>query len=198
MRGKVTGAHSRHKMKTPETGVSGIFGCPCSSSDHDHPVQLCDEASGCPESCIFRLPAVRLRVAPSIRSSGYADERFSEFPRIAHPSAVPKVNLRVAPNPASTTGSTMNSRLSSNFASSACAADESSRPSESCTFLPYSGCILNLNPAFHPSLSQTYESPDSIALCIVLQGEKLRYQLAAGLPTVWRLGRIDLWKQVQI
>jgi len=112
----------------------------------------CDEGSGCPESCIFRLPAVILRVAPNLRSSGYADGRFSELPRIAHPSAVPTVNLRVtpnlqppavpslrlrvAPNPASTTGSMMNPRLSSNFASSACAEDESSRPSESCTFLP--------------------------------------------------------------
>jgi len=125
----------------------------------------CDEASGCPESCIFRLPVVILRVAPNLRSSGYADGRFSEFPRIAHPSAVPTVNfrvtpnfqppavsplrLRVAPNPASTTGSMMNPRLSSNFASSACAEDESSRPCESCTFLPYAGCILNLNRTFH-------------------------------------------------
>jgi len=58
----------------------------------------CDEDSGCPESCIFRLPAVILRVAPDSRSSGYADGRSSEFPRIAHPSAVPKVNFRVTPN----------------------------------------------------------------------------------------------------
>jgi len=49
----------------------------------DRPVQLYDKA----------------RVAPNIQSSGGTDGRIFEFPRITHPSAVPKVKLRVAPNP---------------------------------------------------------------------------------------------------
>jgi hypothetical protein len=136
----------RNKTKTPETGVSGVFFCV--RAVHriiDHPVQLYDEA----------------RVAPNIQSFGGTNGRIFEFPRITHPSAVPKVKLRVAPNPlvvqlrrlsslrvaphpASTAGSTMNPRQSSNFASAACAADEFSRSIGSCTFLPDPGCILNL------------------------------------------------------
>jgi len=114
----------------------------------------------------LRLPAVNLRVAPNLlvlwlrrrrvlrvssnrASLSGAEGESPGYPESSCPPAVPSLRLRVAPNPASTTGSMMNPRLSSNFASSACAADESSGTSESCTFLPYARCILNLNPTFH-------------------------------------------------
>ena len=146
-----TDRRGRNKTKTPETGVSGVFFC--FRAVHriiDRPVQVYDEA----------------RVAPNIQSSGGTDGRIFEFPRITHPSAVPKVKLRVAPNPlvvklrrlsslrvaphsASTAGSMMNPRQSSNFASSACAADESSCPFRSRQtwygFLRF----VNLDPSIH-------------------------------------------------
>ena len=52
----------------------------------------------------------------------------------------------------------------SNFASSACAADESSRPIRSCTFLPDRGCCLNLIPSTYLAASRLPQ----IASCILL------------------------------
>jgi hypothetical protein len=86
------------------------------------------------------------------------------LPRLPHPLALPTANLRVAPNlpalgvaalasprlplgPAQTAGSMMNPWPVSNFASPACAADESSRPIRSCTSLPDPGCCFNLIPS---------------------------------------------------
>jgi len=128
----------------------------------------------------------KARVAPNIQSFGGTDGRIFEFPRITHPSAVPKVKFRVAPNPivvklrrlsslrvapnsASTAGSMMNPRQSSNFRSPACAEDESSRYLGSCTFLPDPGCILNLIRPFTAACASG-ERPYSTALCIVLSG----------------------------
>jgi hypothetical protein len=82
-----------------------------------HPISAAaGEASGRPDSLLllaapamsFRVapsaaspaaPAVILRVAPRLRSSGGAVRQFSESPRLPHPSAVPTVNFRIAPNP---------------------------------------------------------------------------------------------------
>ncbi len=62
----------------------------------------------------------------------------------------------------------MNPRLVSNFASSACAADESSRPIRSCTSPPDSGCSLNLIPSayYRTSRPQTdFLKPISASSC---------------------------------
>jgi len=93
-------------------------------------------ASGFPWASRFqlRLP-VWLRVAPPLSPSGFALGSilrvspvsrsfgsgwwFAELPRFPHPPASPSLRIRVSPNPASTAGSMMTSRLSSNFASSA-------------------------------------------------------------------------------
>jgi hypothetical protein len=69
------------------------------------PVQPCNEAPSFLETCIFRL----------------CRRWIFEFPRISHPSAVPVVNLRVAPNLRSSSG----------------ADDESSGYPESCIFRLY-------------------------------------------------------------
>jgi len=82
-------------------------------------------------------PAVKLRVAPKLRSSSLA---------VTWP--------RVSPNPASTAGSIMTSRPDSNFASSGKPADESSRLIGTCTPLPDPGCNLNFNPAFHAPVAR--------------------------------------------
>jgi hypothetical protein len=76
------------------------------------------------------------RVASNHASLSGAGVESPGYPESSCPPALPSMRFRVAPTPASTTGSMMNPRLASNFASSACAADESSRPSESCTSLP--------------------------------------------------------------
>jgi hypothetical protein len=90
------------------------------------------------------VPKVNLRVTPNPRSFGCSGWRFSEFPRIPRPPALPPMRLQVAPNPASAAGPMMTPRFSANFASSGCAADESSRPIGSRIFPPDSGCLLNL------------------------------------------------------
>jgi len=89
-------------------------------------------------------PAVKLRVAPALRSSGSVggpdfqvalNLRSSDVAMTGsagRPASLslgsPSMLPRVAPAPQSTVGSMMNPWLSSNFASSACAADESSCP----------------------------------------------------------------------
>jgi hypothetical protein len=132
----------------------------------------CDGFPGFPESRIFRFcQRVNFRVAPNLRalwlrcwmifrvasnhaSLSGAGVESSGYPESSCPPALPSLRIRVAPTPALTTGSMMNPRLSSNFASSACAADESSRPSESCTFLPYSLMHSQSQSDFPPSLAQ--------------------------------------------
>lgn len=94
------------------------------------------DASGFPWASLFqlRLP-VGLRVSPRSAPSGFASGYsfrvapnplslgagwwLPELPRSPHPPALPSLRLRVSPNPASTAGSMMTSRFSSNFASSA-------------------------------------------------------------------------------
>jgi hypothetical protein len=93
-------------------------------------------ALGFPTAMLIRerLP-VWLRVAPHPAPSGFALVRVFGSPRILapmapadgtpklpwipHPPALPSLRLRVSPNPASTAGWMMISRLPSNFASSA-------------------------------------------------------------------------------
>jgi len=124
-------------------------------------------------------PAVKLRVAPKLRSSSLA---------VTWP--------RVSSNPASTAGSIMTSRPDSNFASSGKPADESSRLIGTCTPPPNSGCNLNFNPVSTAGCPAVYRRiqfnsasscPAGTAFPIPLQG----YQLLRSL------GRIKLWKQVQ-
>ena len=105
------------------------------------------------------------------------------MPRISHPSAVPYLRLRVAPIPAATAGSIMTPRLDSNFASSDQAADESSCPIGSCTFPSDSGCILNLNPAFHRRTSRLCTAEFNRVLHLPARLE-LRFQFPTGSPTV--------------
>jgi hypothetical protein len=155
---------------------------------------------------------MRLRVAPAPASSGRADGEFSgcpssSLPRLRLPadlrvtpnlvpSGSPPLRLRVSPNPASTSGSMMTPRLDSNFASSARAADESSFPAGSCTFLPNSGCVLNLNSAFHCRQAD-YESPTLTNFRIFLSGRNCVSNSLQGHQLERRLGRFNLWKQVQ-
>ena len=99
---------------------------------------------GCPESQVLRRCRwTDLRVAPHLMSFGGAV--------YASPSC---------PGSASTAGSMMNPRLSSNFASSACAADESSCPAG-----PASSCLtldaLSISLDFPPSACAS-RTPQSI------------------------------------
>jgi hypothetical protein len=122
-------------------------------------VAPCLASFGAAGSLICGLPRrSALPAAPLDVSTG--------LPRLPHPLALPTANLRVTPNlpalgvaafaspglplgPALTAGSMMNPWPVSNFASSACAADESSRPIRSCTSLPDPGCSFNLIPSAH-------------------------------------------------
>jgi hypothetical protein len=124
-------------------------------------------------------PGLKIRVAPGL-----------------FPLALPSSRLRVAPNPAQTTGSTMVPRQSSNFASSACAADESSRSAGSCAFLPDPGCSFNL---FRPSASASRRRTSRFN-CALHRPVRLevRFQIPTGSPTEWRVGWVGLWTQVQI
>jgi len=103
-----------------------------------------DESSSLPEPIPLASPPVKLRVTPALRSCGavdgpdfqvaltlrssdVADDRICGSPRVS----VLRRSVDASPScPGSTptVGSMMNPWLSSNFASSACAADESSRP----------------------------------------------------------------------
>jgi len=100
----------------------------------NRPIQPCDEASGCPGSCIFRcrrprrfgLPLVcilrrfRRRIfglPRSVRPLGCTGDVSFELPRLSHPSAPLRLNLRVTPN----------------LRSHGCASGESPGCPESCT-----------------------------------------------------------------
>jgi hypothetical protein len=119
------------------------------------PVLPSGELPGFPEcSRPPAAPAMALRVSPKLTSSGYAVSASSSFPESC-----------------SYGRSIMTPRLDSNFASSAETADESSRPTGSCTSLPESGCIPNFNPTFHLPASRLIESPTSIKLASSCQAE---------------------------
>jgi len=124
-----------------------------------------DGAPGCPASRILRrCRQLELRVAPPLRSSSLASRWFHRVAPASASSGCRGANLRVTPNlaalgvtafaspglpldPAIAAGSMMNPWRVLNFASSACAADESSRPIRSCTSLPDPGCSFNLIPS---------------------------------------------------
>jgi hypothetical protein len=117
------------------------------------------------------LPTVSCQVSPVPRSLGGPVRSTFERPRISHLPVAPPMRLRGTPNPASTAGSMMTHQSDSNFASSshAWAADESSCQSGSCTFLPNSGCFLNLF-GLPPAGQAGHELPRSIDFRIVLPG----------------------------
>ena len=128
------------------------------------------DSAGCPASSLVSLASWRFhRVAPASAPSGCARGESPGRPESSSPLALPQLRPQVALSPAATAGSMMNPRLYSNFASSACAADESSRPIRSCTSLPDSGCSFNL------ILSARYRQAghkltSSNLLCIFLSG----------------------------
>ena len=136
-----------------------------------HPsAMLLPDSAGCPASSLVSLASWRFhRVAPASAPSGCARGESPGRPESSSPLALPQLRPQVALSPAATAGSMMNPRLYSNFASSACAADESSRPIRSCTSLPDSGCSFNL------ILSARYRQAghkltSSNLLCIFLSG----------------------------
>ena len=136
------------------------------------------------------------RVASPHSSCSSASGEFSGRPE-SSPPAWPPVHFRVTPNPASTAESMMNPCLILNLASSARTADESSRPARSahsCLALDATSISIRLFTAGQADL----ESPYSNRRLHRNAGLKLRCQFPCGSPAVRRVGRLDLWKQVQI
>jgi hypothetical protein len=86
------------------------------------------ELPGCPGSSIpQRRRSANFQVALNLGSLDVADWPIFELPRISALRRSASASSG-CPDSVSAAGSMMNPRLSSNFASSACAADESSRP----------------------------------------------------------------------
>jgi hypothetical protein len=141
---------------------------------------------------------VSLHARPSaVPWDGYSSCLESRIPRLRHelkaqvapnlfPLALPSWRLRVAPNPAQTAGSTMVPRQSSNFASPACAADESSHSAGSCAFLPDPGCSFNL---FRPSASASRRRTSRFN-CALHRPVRLevRFQIPTGSPALQVVG----------
>ena len=125
-----------------------------------------------------------------------AGGEFSGCPEFS-PPALPPVRTRASPNPASTAESMMNPCLTLNFASSACAADESSRPARSahsCLALDAASISIRFFTAGQADLESPYSNRTSHRTARL----KLRCQFPCGSPAVWRVGRVNLWMQVQI
>ena len=141
-------------------------------ADHwiiDQPIQLGDGASGLPLDARLQLRrGMDIRVASNHASFGCVPQgKLRVTPNLLVPLAVPPLRLRVAPNLASTAGSMMNPRQSLNLALAACAANESSRSTGSCAFLPDPGCSFNLIRPFTAACANGKRSY-ATALCIVL------------------------------
>jgi hypothetical protein len=163
-----------------------------------HPsAMLLPDSASYPASSFASLASWRFRrVTPASAPSGCARGESPGRPESPSPLALPQLRPQVALSPAATAGSMMNPRLYSNFASAACAADESSRPIRSCTSLPDSGCSFNLilSARYRTSQPQT----DFLKPTLHLPAwPELRIQVPTGSPAVWRVGRLDLWMQVQ-
>ena len=136
------------------------------------------------------------RVASLYSSFSCAGGEFSGFPE-SSPPALPPVRVRVSPNPASTAESMMNPCLSLKYQSLACAADQPFPPARSALFCPALDAT-SISIGLFTAEQAGLESPHSNCRLHRTAGLKLRCQFLCGSPAVWTLGRVDLWKQVQI
>lgn len=108
----------------------------------------------------------------------------------------PPLRLRLSPVPALAAGSMMPSLQHTNLASSVMTADESSVAAGRCTSVPDSGCALNLDFAFHLRLAGHVVAGLTVS-CIVPSGLNCVSDSQKNHQLVARVGRINLWKQVQ-